>query len=451
MGMRTFFLAKIISLLAVAWTRCCHFLSRHGLLVTVALALLVWSVQAIRAHKFAGPYQRVDLYRPSTPTGAVVILFADPNQNVDSLIASILERGAIVAAIVPDRYLAHLNDPCQDNETLPEDVGQLTKRILKRADISTFIPPIIIGLGSQARLVEEIVAASTSGGLSGAIIQAQSKQQPSPFSHCPSPNKNRYGVNIHQASNDRGEASILLQLTPLLLSDAMRSTHLPLVEYPVQGAKRAVILLSGDGGWREIDHGMALAFQQHGIAVIGWNSLQYFWTVKSPQHLSHDVAQVIHTYQRRWQIDHFALVGYSFGADVAPFAYNGLSKAQQRMIEFIALLGLEAKADFKISIGGWLGWRNRSTLPVMDAARQIDARKMECVSGDEEKKSLCQSLHALGVHHVVRAGGHHFDHNTAVLAQDIIAEWNRTLNGLTNPLPDPSLLNLPLQGDAPLR
>ena len=445
------FLAKLTSVLAVAWTRCCQFLSRQGLIVSVVVVLLVWSLQILRAHKLAGSYGQVDLYRPSTETGTVVILFADPNQNVDTLIASILQRGAIVAAIVPDRYLAHLTDVCQAKDTLPEDVGQLTKRILKRANISTFIPPIVIGLGSQARLVEEIVAASTSGGLSGAIVQTQSKPPPSLFTHCPSANKNRFGVVIHQASAGRGDAAILSQLTPLLQSDAMRSTHLPLVEYPVQGAKRAVILLSGDGGWREIDHGMALALQQHGLAVIGWNSLQYFWSLKTPQQLSRDLAQVIHTYQTRWQINHFAIVGYSFGADVAPFAYNGLAEEQQRMIEFIALLGLEAKADFKITIGGWLGWRNRSTLPVMDAVRLIEARKMECVSGDEEKKSLCQSLHALGVHHIIRPGGHHFDHKTAALAEDIIAGWDRSQDDWSNHRHDPSPLNFPIQRALPSR
>ena len=379
----------------------------------------------MRARVLAGPYHELAFYQPTVKTGAVVILFADVSQSLDELIRQILNRGVIVAAIRPERYLADMANPCQARNALAEDVGQLTKRILKRANIAAFVPPILIGLGSQTRLVDEIVAASTTSGLSGAIVQTQSTQPPSHFDRCSKPNANRFSVRVQHVPSGRNDAALLATLEPLIHSDTARSARLPLIEYSVVGAQRAVILLSGDGGWREIDQGMALAFQRQHIAVIGWNSLPYFWSLKTPHQLSDDLAQVIRAYQARWQISHFALVGYSFGADVAPFAYVGLAAPERLKVDLIAMLGLEASADFKIRIGGWLGWGNRGTLPVMEAVAHVDGKKQLCVFGEQEKKSFCRSLQPLGVESIERPGGHHFDQNTTALADAIIAKWDK--------------------------
>ena len=419
-------LRTITFALAAVWVRrWSPSLLWRWLVISVAALLLVWLGSIMRARILAGPYQQLTFYRPTVKTGAVVILFADVSQSLDELIRQILNRGAIVAAIRPERYLADMANPCQARNALAEDVGQLTKRILKRANIAAFVPPILIGLGSQARLVEEIVAASTMSGLSGAIVQTQSSQPPSHFEHCSKPSANRFSVRVQHVASVGSDTALLATLEPLIHSDTARSAGLPLIEYPVEGAQRAVILLSGDGGWREIDHGMALAFQRQHIAVIGWNSLPYFWSLKTPHQLSDDLAQVIRAYQTRWQIRHFALVGYSFGADVAPFAYVGLAAPERQRIDLIAMLGLEATADFKIRIGGWLGWGNRGTLPVMDAVAHVDGKKQLCVFGAHEKKSFCRALQPLGVERIERPGGHHFDHNTTALANAIIAKWDK--------------------------
>ncbi|NEL42783.1 MAG: virulence factor, partial [Xanthomonas perforans] len=79
------------------------------------------------------------------------------------------------------------------------------------------------------------------------------------------------------------------------------------------GSDRMVVMLSGDGGWRELDKGIAAQLQQQGVSVVGWNSLRYFWASRTPQQVGADLDRVIATYQQRWHIHHVALVGYSFG------------------------------------------------------------------------------------------------------------------------------------------
>ena len=59
---------------------------------------------------------------------------------------------------------------------------------------------------------------------------------------------------------------------------------LPLVEVPAkgQGGKTLAVIISGDGGWAGIDKDVAGALAAKGIPVVGWNSLQYFWTARKP-------------------------------------------------------------------------------------------------------------------------------------------------------------------------
>ena len=75
---------------------------------------------------------------------------------------------------------------------------------------------------------------------------------------------------------------------------------------------------------------MAQAMQREGVSVIGIDALRYFWSEKTPQQIAHDLGRVMQTYGARWHTSHVALIGYSFGADVMPFAYNRLPRRAAR-------------------------------------------------------------------------------------------------------------------------
>ena len=90
---------------------------------------------------------------------------------------------------------------------------------------------------------------------------------------------------------------------------------LPLVELPaVPRGRLLAIIFSGDGGWRDIDKTIAQKLCSDGVSVIGWDSLRYFWSRKSPEQIANDLSQVIDTYTARWGASKVALIGYSFGA-----------------------------------------------------------------------------------------------------------------------------------------
>ncbi|MDB5019117.1 MAG: Virulence factor family protein [Pedobacter sp.] len=125
---------------------------------------------------------------------------------------------------------------------------------------------------------------------------------------------------------------------------------LPIVVYPSSNpaSKRLVIMLSGDGGWLDANDQLAGAFSNRGFHVIGFNSRSYFWTQKSPEKTAADISLLINHYTNLYKTNRIYLVGYSFGADVAPFVYNRLPKAIKRRVVAIELLSPFATSDFMV-------------------------------------------------------------------------------------------------------
>jgi len=202
---------------------------------------------------------------------------------------------------------------------------------------------------------------------------------------------------------------------------------LPLVELPaVPHGRFLAIIFSGDGGWRDIDKTIAQKLCSDGVSVIGWDSLHYFWSRKSPAQIANDLSLVIEAYTSRWGISKVALIGYSFGAGILPFAYDRLTQeAKQRVVQ-ISLLGFASTTDFEISIAGWLGAAaSKDATPTIPALASIDPRMIQCFYGEDESDSVCPELGSNGVE-IIRVGsGHHFGGDYDALAQDILAGVRR--------------------------
>jgi type IV secretory pathway VirJ component len=206
-------------------------------------------------------------------------------------------------------------------------------------------------------------------------------------------------------------------------------SDLPLVELPAaHPTDMLAVVISGDGGWRDLDKTIAEALQKQGISVIGWDALRYFWSEKPPAQTSHDLARVINTYASRWHAKHIALVGYSFGADVMPFAYNRLPEAVRAKVSYMSLLGFAPDADFQIRVVGWLGMpASDKALKVQPELAKVPPSIVQCVYGADEKDTLCPALANTGIDLVKTNGSHHFDGDYSALAAKIIEGWKREI------------------------
>ncbi len=197
---------------------------------------------------------------------------------------------------------------------------------------------------------------------------------------------------------------------------------LPLVPLPASGPSPvAVIFLSGDGGWRDLDKTISERLQAMGAPVLGWDSLRYFWRLKTPQQTAADLATAMAAYGAKWRADRFALVGYSFGADVLPVVYNLLPPRYRDKVAMISLLGLEPRADFEIHIAGWLGAPpSAAATPLAPELAKISPGLIQCFYGEEETDSACRALADKGAELIETTGGHHFGKDYDALAKDIL-------------------------------
>jgi type IV secretory pathway VirJ component len=226
---------------------------------------------------------------------------------------------------------------------------------------------------------------------------------------------------------DETQAVSMFVATRLAAPPADTVANLPLVELPAAiSTDRMAIMLSGDGGWRDIDKTVADDLQSRGVSVVGWDCLRYFWHSKTPDDVAHDLAAVIETYSARWHPKHIALIGYSFGADVLPFAFNRLPEALRSKITLMSLLAFSKSADFEISVTGWLGAPpTAAALPVADEVNHVPASLVQCFYGETEDDSDCPDLASRGMEVIRTQGGHHFDRNYEALTDRIMSGLTR--------------------------
>ena len=201
-------------------------------------------------------------------------------------------------------------------------------------------------------------------------------------------------------------------------------SDLPLVEVPTtENGDSFAILLSGDGGWAGIDKDIAAALAEKGVPVAAFDSLRYFWTVRTPEGLATDLDRVLKYYANLWKRSRVILIGYSQGANVLPFALNRLPPETRSLVGQTVLMGLHDKASFEFHFGNWFE-DNDEGIPLLPEMVKLAAESTLCVYGEDEEDSFCPNIPAGHVQAVSLPGGHHFDGDYDRLAELILA-WSQ--------------------------
>jgi len=170
------------------------------------------------------------------------------------------------------------------------------------------------------------------------------------------------------------------------------------------------VILTGDGGWADIDKSLAAGLSAAGVPVVGWSSLRYYWTPRTPDAAAKDLVRIIEHYSAAWKKERVLLVGYSFGADVLPFLVNRLPTPARARISSVSLLGLSDTAAFEFHMSSWLGGGGDTHHPTApEVARMMVP--VTCVHGTDEKDSACLALKGPRVRIVPVGSGHHFGGN----------------------------------------
>jgi len=215
---------------------------------------------------------------------------------------------------------------------------------------------------------------------------------------------------------------------PAQPADSGGLADLPLVEVAARGAgsDHLAVFWSGDGGWAELDKEVSAVLARRGIPVVGVNSLKYFWTGRTPEQTGRDLGRIIRHYCALWEIEKVALIGYSLGADILPFAANRLDDAVKSRVELIALLGPGLQADFEFHLSDWLGARSKSARPLMPEVMKLKDTRLLCCYGEQESESLCPELRGDNIKDVALPGAHHFGGSYTQIADAILNELKKS-------------------------
>lgn len=415
-----------------------------------------------------GRLGQVRVVKPDGAERGLVMMFSDAagwSRRDDDAARALTHDGALVIGVDTATYLKTLSESHDDRLYLVNDVFTLSQRVQREAGLSSYLMPILAGFGEGGSLAELILAQAPPATLAGAVSidPTATVDLARPLAAAP-PARPRYhddlqrdaavslpgfwavGLTPDGPPDGRDRVRRLQQAgmavdvrefaraaAPTVALAAMLAPHfkretgpsdasLPLVELPVDRQSDVMaILFSGDGGWADIDRTIAEDLQRDGVPVVGWDSLKYFWSRKTPDQTAKDLAGVMSTYRQRWRASKILLIGYSLGADVLPFAYNRLPEAQRQHVTRIALLALEAKTDFQITVDGWLQLGpSDKALPIEPEVAAIPSSLVLCIYGAEEKHTGCPGLAAQGVTIIRTSGAHHFDGDYKALEKRIL-------------------------------
>jgi type IV secretory pathway VirJ component len=180
------------------------------------------------------------------------------------------------------------------------------------------------------------------------------------------------------------------------------------------------VFLSGDGGWVGLDKGVSQALAKHHIPIVGWDSLKYFWSPRTPDGSAQDLDRVLEYYSRLWGKPHALLVGYSQGADTLPFMVNRLPAEARRMVGLTALLGLSRTADFQFHFSNWLR-ESTDGLPTGPELARWSGSPYLCLYGAQDADAACAKLTGRDGSAVKMSGGHHFSGGYREIAAEILS------------------------------
>ena len=197
---------------------------------------------------------------------------------------------------------------------------------------------------------------------------------------------------------------------------------LPLIVVPAAPGNSSPwfgVFLSGDGGWVGLDRGVSDELAKHHIPIVGWDSLKYFWSPRTPQGAAQDLDRVVRHYSRAWGKTHVLLIGYSQGADTMPFMVNRLPAQTRDMVGLTTLLGISNKALFEFHVANWLGNPTGGIDTAPELQRWSGAPYL-CLYGEADGDSTCAQMQGKDGVVVKMPGGHHFGAGYASIAGEIL-------------------------------
>ena len=404
----------------------------------------------------AGRLENVRLITPAKEAKAMVVYFSDRSgwsSQDDLLTARLQADGDVVLGVDLSAYAQQLDRADGVCLYVVGEITDLAQTAQRQLTIQTYLPPILAGRGEGATFAYAALADAPVNTLGGAASWGFANKLSLALPFCPGSTATKaadgksysYAFDkqvpeparlfadpaIFETVRDQAaaQADITVETTDASDGAAQLSAaveelagaiepfgKLPAIDLPATTPPKAVaILVSGDGGWRDLDKTIGEWLSTQGIHVVGLDALHYFWSKRTPQELATDVEALIRKADPAGRLP-VMLIGYSFGADTLPFAYPLLPKDLQERTKVIGLMAPSQTTSFQVTISGWLGIGD-SGFDIPPAIAALPADRVICVYGKEETDSGCLDRLLAKTTLVETDGGHHFDGDYSAIAK----------------------------------
>jgi type IV secretory pathway VirJ component len=435
-----------------------------------------------------GAAGKVVVYAPAGPPASVVLFVSGDggwNLGVVSMAKRLRDQGALVVGIDIRTLVRNLDSSAAGCAYPAGDLEQLSRAVQVRHRLPAYRPPILVGYSSGATLVYAALVSAPPETFAGAIslgfcpdleihkplcrgraLESRPRQRAAGFDLSADPTlsvpwyafqgdvdevcdaastrafaakvpsahlvwlpKVGHGFSVPRNWDLQFVAAYRALAAPPTAPPASPAARLdlPLVEVPPKvaaGEDLMAVILSGDGGWASIDKGLGAALADRGIPVVGWNSLRYFWSPRTPETAARDLDRIVRHYSSAWARQRVLLLGYSFGADVLPFLVSRLPPDTRARVAGVGLLGLGTRAAFEFHVSNWLGAGGDARYPTPPEVGRLKGLNVVCVVGADERDSACRSLPPW-TRVLTTPGGHHFGGDYARLGADLLAAVER--------------------------
>lgn len=193
----------------------------------------------------------------------------------------------------------------------------------------------------------------------------------------------------------------------VLAQKVQATKRMPTIESRATGnSDYYVILLSGNGGWRNLVQSLTRYLHLKNISVVGINTKKYLWTEKKPAQIGKDLETLMDQYDQKWGRRKIVFIGFSMGAEVLPFAVNRMGKKYKDQIADLILIGPWQKATFKVKLRDYYIEVNKGA-DIYNELLQLETQKGYIIC-DNNQFSICHKNLDGVIDHDLLGGGHHF-------------------------------------------
>jgi type IV secretory pathway VirJ component len=190
---------------------------------------------------------------------------------------------------------------------------------------------------------------------------------------------------------------------------AAGADELPTVAVPATAGATdgpMVLLLTGDGDWVSFMRTLADALAAHGAPVLVVKMRAYLSEPRTPEQTADAFATAVRGRLEQWERRDLVVVGYSRGADAAPFVVSRWPEDLRTRVRALVLIGLSERASFEFHFEDLIRDVARPTdLPTRPEVEKLVGIPISCIRGASEEDSFCDRP-TPGMRTVIHNGPH---------------------------------------------